>query len=438
MLDKYKRYSQHLMHLLMMTTISIAFILSACSSPLSKNSFEKYPRALYAPLNFPQDDAVIATAVRELESRLSTKLNPDPFILEGNTMHFDWCRKNPRRNQSLKDLIKRLEAQSARTRDLAQLYAATKDLEFASEAILILTSWSEESTLLNGYRIGMNPADATFSGVERGFCNRSWNMLLDSIWQTYGLLNFSISYGILSQDDQILDIYDQELIKAKHWLRTELIPAVNSGFHAWTKYADFNPRSAAYERYRSDNHISWCLAGLATAGLALNDKALLDYVYYGTGFDDGISGPYNNPSSLLKFIPLAIGEDGSVYDQHVRAKQHKGYFYGNFSLWALVMAASATEKAGYPPLWNYATSESGSITLALEYYARYASGELPLPDPEEETSADFFSFVYRLALPYMDAERDNLHLLTKAAKSNSGAQYIKQGPGSISLTTPEP
>jgi hypothetical protein len=283
----------------------------------------------------------------------------------------------------------------------------------------------------------MDPTTASFPGVERGFCNRSWNMMLDSIWQTYGLINFSEAYNMLiSSGYAATRKNDLELIG--EWISKELVPAVNSGLHAWTKFADTHRHSAAYERYRSDNHLSWCLAGLATAGLALNDRALLDYVYYGTTYDDGVSGPYENPSALVKLIPFAIKPSGEVYDESVRASQHKGFFYGNFSLWALVITALNTEKAGYPAVWmQKMTPESGTIAAALDRYAPYIANEKPLDDTEEKTNPEFFSFIYRLILPMDWVSEGRKELYLKAAMTGR-SQNIRQGLGSIDLITAPP
>ena len=262
-------------------------------------------------------------------------------------------------------------------------------------------------------------------------------MMLDSIWQTYGLINFSEAYSILNASELSAD-HKKELDTVRTWLKTRLVPAVNAGFHAWTRFADANPKSRAYKRYRSDNHLSWSLAGLATAGYALQDKALLDYVYYGTAYDDGTSGPYENPSSLTKLIPFAIKANGEIFDEGERSAQHKGFFYGNFSLWALVITAINTERAGYPPLWETQFSpESGTIAMAMDRYAPFVSGELPLTDPEEQTKPEFFSFIYRLVV-YRDWVQNARISLYKKAANAAESQSIRQGLGSIDLITVKP
>lgn len=412
------------------TTLALA--LACCSLPLGNTS----SKSLATPLSTSDtiSSPAYISALSQLQSHLKTPKEPDPFVFEGEYFEFDWCRPTPRRNISLKDLGTRLELDSARSRDLAQLYAATGSPAAYAESLKFVHSWATQATLFNAYEQGADAATASFPGVERGFCNRSWNMMLDSIWQTYGLINFAEAYSILNASD-LSKQHRNELDQIRLWMKSKLIPAVNAGFHTWTKFADTHPASGAYQRYRSDNHLSWCLAGLATAGLALNDRALLDYVYYGTAYDDGISGPYENPSALVKLIPYAIKETGEVYDEAVRAKQHKGFFYGNFSLWALVITAINTEKAGYPPVWEKQfTQNSGTIASALDRYAPYVANDLAITDIEEKTKPEFFSFVYRLVVPMKWVKDERKTLYAKAAQAAS-SQKIRQGLGSIDLIT---
>jgi hypothetical protein len=394
---------------------------------------------LAAPINKPEHTSSKAyqAALLDLESRLRNVKDPDPFTLTGDRFDFGWCSTRPGRNSTLKDLATRLEKQSATARELAQLYAATGSRAAYRKSIQYLLSWATSSTLLNGYEMGMDPAKASFPGMEQGFCNRSWNMMLDSIWQAYGLINFSEAYNILNNSD-LRSSHESDLYLARIWLKTRLVPAVNAGFHAWTKYADANPESGAFLRYRSDNHLSWSLAGLATAGLALNDSQLLDYVYFGTPYNDGISGIYENPSALVKLIPFAIRHDGKVYDEEERSNEQKGFFYGNFSLWAITIAALNTDKAGYPPLWTKQFSpESGSIAMALDRYAPFVSGSKPIKDKNETTQPGFFAFVYRLILNQSWVEGHRREIYRHAAMANE-SQNIRQGLGNIELITLSP
>ena len=413
----------------------VIYVITSCSSVVNTEEFSNLAAPITDSTYTTQEQYKIA--VRSLEQSLNSVPAPTPFILESDSFDFGWCDPRPSRNATLKDLTTRLEDESALARDQAQLYAATGSKEAFEGALLYLYRWASESTVFNAYELGMDTVNATFPGMEKGFCNRSWNMMLDSIWQTYGLINFSEAYSILKASE-LSSSHQKRLKIIKTWLKTRLVPAVNAGFHAWTKFADSHPTSLAYIRYRSDNHLSWALAGMASAGLALNDRELLDYVYYGTSYDDGVSGPYENPSSLTKLLPFAINSSGEVYDEAVRAPQHKGFFYGNFSLWALVITAINTEQAGYPPVWEeQLTPDSGTIAMALDRYAPFVSRDLPLTDPEEQTKPEFFSFIYRLVV-HRDWVRDARIPLYEKAANAAESQSIRQGLGSIDLITVKP
>ena len=409
--------------------------IASCSTTTTPQTSDNLAAPISDPTYIPRESYQIA--LQHLQARLRNAPAPDPFILKSSTFDFGWCQPRPGRNTTLKDLTTRLEHESALARDLAQLHGATGSEDAFNKSLTFLYRWATEGTLFNAYELGMNASSASFPGIEKGYCNRSWNMMLDSIWQTYGLINFSEAYSILNASELSAD-HKKELDTVRTWLKTRLVPAVNAGFHAWTRFADANPKSRAYKRYRSDNHLSWSLAGLATAGYALQDKALLDYVYYGTAYDDGTSGPYENPSSLTKLIPFAIKANGEIFDEGERSAQHKGFFYGNFSLWALVITAINTERAGYPPLWETQFSpESGTIAMAMDRYAPFVSGELPLTDPEEQTKPEFFSFIYRLVV-YRDWVQNARISLYKKAANAAESQSIRQGLGSIDLITVKP
>ncbi|MAE91109.1 MAG: hypothetical protein CMI67_16245, partial [Pelagibaca sp.] len=129
---------------------------------------------------------------------------------------------------------------------------------------------------------------------------------------------------------------------------------------------------------------------------------------------------------------------GEIFDEGERSAQHKGFFYGNFSLWALVITAINTEQAGYPPVWETQFSpKSGTIAMALDRYAPFVSGELPLRDPEEQTKPEFFSFIYRLVVHRDWVRNARIPLYEKAANA-AVSQSIRQGLGSIDLITVKP
>lgn len=420
--------------------LPVISLLTISCLPNPDSVADNYPHTPYPPYTTLSENSSneFLRPIKDLRSLLGSPRTPDPFVLEGETFFFDWCTPSPRRNQSFKDLNNRLTDDSAIARDMAQLFVATGERAAADKSVQYLYAWARESTLMNGYEMGMDPGKATFDGMEKGYCNRSWNMMLDSVWQTYGLMNFSIAYSIINDTPDLSSQYANELQVAEQWLTHQAVPAVNAGLHAWTRFADANPTSGAYQRYRADNHITWALAGLAAAGMALQQDQLLDYVYYGKPWDDGVSGLYSNSSALVEFLPAAIKSDGEVFDQAERAIQHKGFFYGNFSLWAMVMSAEIMERAGYAPLWEYRSENSGSIQDALIYYAPYVSGERALTDQEETTEPEFFSFISRIALPHLNLNEKNRRLLVAAATASEKPGRVSQPPGHIGLISPEP
>ncbi|MDF1762126.1 MAG: hypothetical protein P1U57_01840 [Oleibacter sp.] len=369
-------------------------------------------------------------AVIQQQNQLKLYEDPDPFVLdEGLLIDFGWCRQ-PERNITYRDQVTRLTKQSSYARDMIHLYLYTKNPEVLKVAYDYMNAWATKSTLLNAYALGMDTEKNYFPGIESGFCNRSWNMILDSMWQTYGLMNFSQVYLTLSQNKNEINITDADLLRLKNWLLHSLVPAVNAGFHSWTRWADSHPNSGAYLRYRSDNHLGWCLAGLAAAAQATGDEQLMSYVVFGTEYDDGFSGPYKNPSNLIALTPLAIYEDGEVYDEQIRASQHKGFSYANFSSWALLHTyISAKSFYADKKDVNIDITEE-RLLLAFLRYSKYVSGDVPLPDPEETTNPSYYAFVYRLAEQWLPSQG----ALCDAANSRDHQKTL-QGPGSTALTT---
>lgn len=408
--------------------ILICTVLASCQPPpkgilLDNDVFTGIKNTL------SDQESPASIALKKLEGSTPP---PDPFQLPaGEIFTFGWCQA-PVYNRTLNDLTNRLTIESAHARDDSIYYLYSGDQHKLQRAIDRMMSWVQKSTLFNAYQLGMDPEQGSFPGIQKGFCNNSWNMMLDSIWQSYGLINFSQVYLTLKQSDEAGQ-YSEELALIHQWLQKQLVPAVNAGLHAWTRWADAHPTSSAYERYRNDNHISWSLAGLAAAAMALNDKDLMNYVYEGTSYDDGYSGPYQNPSSLKTQLEHVIDSSGQLYDQPIRAAQHKGFFYGHFSLWALVMTADIAERAGYPGLWHHRSPNGGSIMNALDYYAPMVSGQQPLPDPDEKTDPGFFSFIYQLMLNKRWLTPEQQDLYRAAAGSSRRGRNIMQGPGQIDL-----
>lgn len=406
------------------------------------------PKGLMLPEStFQQVKQNIASDAKTQESlqRLSQKgqdlleasEETQPFQLPADSVfEFGWCDSNPP-NNSLGRLVRTLSEQSTHWRELSQLYLFTHQPELLRKSANDLLSWARSGDLFNGYELGMEPEQAWFPGREEGFCNRSWHMMLDSIWQTYALINASQAYWVLDRHSS--GVTNKEKDEIRDWIKKDLVPAVNAGFHAWTRWADAHPNSQAYERYRSDNHLPWSLVGLAAAGFALGDEELLAYVYSGGSYDDGFSGPYQNPSSFGAVIANAIKAGGEVYDEKIRNVHNKGFSYAMFSLTAQSMMAHMMEVHNQDrSCWFFKSPEGGSIIEALRHYAPFVAGQQELPNPNEKTNPRFSRFIYRMLLtkPWLsDADRA---LFTEAASLELPAQNFTQGLGDIELLFPLP
>src|SRR5690606_28315476 len=146
---------------------------------------------------------------------------------------------------------------------------------FGDRALVHLLAWAREGTLINMYDFDIDFVSATFRGsTNDGSCGvRPWHFALDAMWQTYGLINLSDAFLLLTRNGYPLSSEDDATLR--DFLR-RLVEAVNSSFHAWTRWADAHPRSPSYERYRSDNHLSWCLAGIMAGAVALEDDELME------------------------------------------------------------------------------------------------------------------------------------------------------------------
>ncbi len=359
---------------------------------------------------------------------------PDPFQMDNiANISFGWCGASGGEDDSLKDLVDKLGQESSEARNLAVAYLLSGDTAYADKAKDYMLAWAQQSTLVNFYDFNINFQSASFDGVEEGFCNNSWNMALDSIWQAYGLINFSDTYAILTRNGYSLNAQEQSQLA--NWLRNELLPATNAGFHAWTRWADLHTGSSAYTRYRNDNHLSWGLAGLAAVAAALNDDEIWSYAISGGRYDDGHSGPYANPSFFQAQIGRAIAESGEVYDQRVRADEHKGMFYGHFSLWALTLVAQIAETHKGDNYWTFAGTSGGSIVDAYDYYAPYGAGDRTPPDPEETTDPVFFRFLYEMLVGNDWVSGDREVLYTRARDRAARNQVVMQGIGPVSLVT---
>jgi len=359
---------------------------------------------------------------------------PQPFTTTNmKDVTFGWCQPAGGPDDTLKDLVAKLNVDSDHARNLAVTYLLTGDTRYAEKAAQYVLAWARHSTLVNFYQLDINFKSTHFDGMESGFCNKSWNMALDSMWQAYGLINFSDVYLVLTRNAFKLPVPKNKEMQS--WLRHQLLPAMNAGCHAWTRWADAHPDSQAYERYRSDNHLSWCVAGWTAAAAALDDDELWNYALRGGAYDDGYSGRYANPSSLEAQLGYAIGADGVVYDQAVRSNEHKGFFYGNFSLWALSLAARIAEVHKGLDYWTFVGNRGGSLVKGFDHYAPYVAGDLALPDPKEKTDPAFFRFLYEMLVGNEAITGERLALYTRARNSGPRNQMIQQAVGPVTLVT---
>jgi len=383
-----------------------------------------------------QNTAPYAAQFSSLKNKADSDLNsePQPFHMDNpKAMEFGWCGSAGGEDNSLKDLSEKLTSQSNKARNLALAFVLTDESQYADKAKSYLMRWATGSTLLNMYELNINFQTSSFDGIEEGFCNNSWNMGLDSIWQTYGLINFSDTYVLLTRNGYTLSETENNVLQT--WLREKLLPATNAGFHTWTRWADAHPSSSAYTRYRSDNHLSWSLAGLASAAAALNDETLWAYVYKGGSYNDGYSGNYANPSHFEAHLGRAIDNDGVVYDQAVRASEHKGLFYANFSTWALSLVAQIAEVAKGENYWEFEAEGGGSLVKAFDNYAPYTAGDKAPPDAEETTDPQFFRFMYEWLVGNSWVTGERLALYTSARNSAARNQIIQQSIGPVALVT---
>ena len=159
---------------------------------------------------------------------------------------------------------------------------------------------------------------------------------------------------------------------------------------------------------------------------------LFRYVVYGTEYDDGVSGPYFNPSSLLQLTSVSIDNSGKIFDQEERRSQHKGMFYANFNLWALTATYVAIINSKFDIDSRSENKIRQKLYSALNYYSNYVSKKTENPDTEEKSDETFFAFVYLLGKPIVCADSVyNSHFTAAALARNN--QKIRQGIGHIAL-----
>jgi hypothetical protein len=358
--------------------------------------------------------------------------SPKPFRMDDiNKIRFGWCEAIAAPDDTLRELTDRLQKDSNRIRQLAVAGLLSGDVRFFEAARNAMRMCAEQSTLLNLYHLGIDFRNAAVTGATSGYCSdRPWNFALDAMWQCYGLINFADAYIILSRNSDVLGPVDDALLR--NWLR-ELAAATNSGFHAWTRWADLHPSSSSYVRYRSDNHLSWALAGIAAAAAALDDPRIWNYVLSGGSWDDGWSGNYANPSHLRDLLDRVILSDGKIYDQDVRAGEHKGFNYACFHAWALTLLLQIAEVHRGEHLWNHAGADGGTMAAALLYYAPYVSQITPLPDSLETTDPTFFRFMYEVSTMKSWSKGTMRERLMAARDVSARNQLIGQSIGPVTL-----
>jgi hypothetical protein len=204
------------------------------------------------------------------------------------------------------------------------------------------------------------------------------------MWQCYGLVNAADALLLLGRSGRGTD---EDEGKTRDWLR-RLTSAVDASFHAWTRWADANPTSKAYRRYRTDNHLTWAQVGLLAAGVALEDAALSAYVLEGSAWDNGFGGLYANPTPLPDVVSRAIecSDDprvaGRIFEEAIRRRPPMGY--AMFHLEAMTLAARiATLHYGVDIAPPRSSCPGGPLLAAYRRYAAFQRGLLPSPDPDE-------------------------------------------------------
>lgn len=335
----------------------------------------------------------IARLVRSRASQARASA-PDPFEMEDvTTIRFGWCASGDDVDDTLREATSKLEADSDRLRTLALAYALDGDAA-ADAALGYVRAWASRQTVVNLHDLGVDFAAARLDDQTEGYCSdRPWNFALDAMWQSYGLINAADAYLLLSRAGALNDEDDTTF---RQWLLA-LTAAVNASFHAWTRWADAHPSSGSFERYRSDNHLSWALAGLMAAAAALEDDALADYVLEGGTWDDG-HGAYANPSSIRTLVDLAIEGDGRVYEERILRDPPVGYSF--FHLWAITLVARVAEVhfPSHPSVFDEVGEDGGSLRIAFERYAGFLTGERTSPAPEQDTGLEGYRWLYELVL----------------------------------------
>lgn len=362
--------------------------------------------------------APFAENARILKGRADAALTatPKPFRMTNiSAITYHWCSSDTDGiDNSLADATSKFEADGDRMRSLALQYALTGDVRYADRAALFLRTWAAQHTPVNLHDLGVDYANARLTGQTDGYCStRPWNFALDGLFQAYGLINASDAYVLLKRNGYALTATDDAAVR--EWLR-KAAEAVNSSFQAWTRWADAHPTSGSYTRYRSDNHLSWGLAGLLAASVALQDAALAGYVLDGTSWTDRRNGAYANPSHIKDVINRAIesgtgtANEGRIYEEKILRDPPIGYSL--FHLWAMSLVAQTAEvNYARPGFWNHVTPNGGSIRKAFDRYTAFILGERASPQAGEGPPTSY-AWLYELAYDHWPEARFRGTVLT--------------------------
>jgi len=346
----------------------------------------------------------------------------DPFTVANmSTVRYNWCSSdNDGIDNSLADAQRHIESQSHVMRVLALQYALTREARFADKALSLMKSWASAHTPVNIYDFHPNFQNATIDGMTSEFCSdRPWNFALDAMWQTYGLTNVSDAYLLMTRNGYSLSTADDALLKG--WI-LKMAQAVNSSFHAWTKWADLHRSSGSFERYRNDNHLSWSMIGLLAAGVALNDNNLISYVIEGGTWDDQRSGPYANPSSIRNVIDGAIEANGRMYEERIKRDPPIGYSF--FHLEPMVLIARIDEVLGQNRVRSYKGADGAGLETSLANYAPYVLGT---PVAGGEGNITNYGWLYFFAQRWSPSTAS----FPQAAARVSAGQMIQQAAGPV-------
>lgn len=303
-----------------------------------------------------------------------------------NNIRFAWSwsscpDSNPNDNNSLSDAVSKLESQGDTTRTLAMQYALTGTATYGNKAKEYLLAWANNSTPVNMYDffVNTNSWDGGLVGDDGTTCKRPWNMALDGMFQGYGLINFADAYALLTRNGYTFTNTEDTAIR--NYLRS-LTAAVNSSYHAWSRWADAHNctpsnNSDTCIRYRSDNHLSWGQAPILAAAAALGDQTIANYVLAGGTWDDGRSGPVANTSHMKYVINRAVLSNGQIYDEapeSVGGIERAGYAF--YHLWAMEIAARIDDVHFHQGLWDYKGTDGKGLREAYTAEApRIFSGQ---------------------------------------------------------------